>query len=77
MATPTTSQTPYGTPEQSFNAGYLDGELAAMTGLSSRRATARIEMAADYDPMYAQGYSDGYLNATDVNAAHLQNEETR
>ncbi|MGY0065152.1 hypothetical protein ACWY4P_53525 (plasmid) [Streptomyces sp. LZ34] len=77
MTMPTITQTPYGTPDNSFEAGYLDGELAAMTGLDSRRATARIEMAADYDPMYAQGYSDGYLHATALNAAQLQNEETR
>lgn len=76
MATPTTTQTPYGTPDNSFEAGFIDGELAAMTGLDSRRATARIEMAEQYDPMYAQGYSDGYLHATALNAARLQNEET-
>ncbi|MFD8516513.1 hypothetical protein ACFV27_36910 [Streptomyces antimycoticus] len=78
MATPTTTRTPYGTPDDSFEAGMLDGELAAMTGLDSRRAHARIEMAADYDRMYAQGYSDGYLHATAINAARLQqNKETR
>ncbi|MFD8626647.1 hypothetical protein ACFV4E_22650 [Streptomyces hygroscopicus] len=76
MATPTTAQTPYGTPDDSFEAGYLDGELAAMTGLNSRRATARMAMAEQHDPMYAQGYSDGYLNTTALNAARLQNEET-
>ncbi|CAM5493534.1 MULTISPECIES: hypothetical protein [Streptomyces] len=80
MATPTTTHTPYGTPDgtpdDSFEAGMLDGELAAMTGLNSRRAHARISMAEQYDPMYAQGYSDGYLNTTALNAARLQNEET-
>ncbi|MEU7435696.1 hypothetical protein AB0B07_33385 [Streptomyces sioyaensis] len=54
-------------PDNSFDAGYLDGELAAITGLTSRRAHARIAMAETYDRLYAQGYSDGYLNATAVN----------
>lgn len=56
-------------PDNSFDAGYLDGELAAITQLPSRRAHARISMAEPYDPMYAQGYADGYLNTTAVNAA--------
>ncbi|MFE1767273.1 hypothetical protein ACFW81_24025 [Streptomyces angustmyceticus] len=56
-------------PDNSFDTGYLDGELAAITGLPSRRAHARIAMAEDHDPLYAQGYSDGYLNATAINAA--------
>ncbi|WP_039942937.1 hypothetical protein [Streptomyces himastatinicus] len=77
MATPITIPTAYGTPDDSFDAGFLDGELAVMEGLSSARAHARIEMAELYDPMYAQGYSDGYLHATAFNAARLQNEETR
>ncbi|PBC72329.1 MULTISPECIES: hypothetical protein [unclassified Streptomyces] len=56
-------------PDNSFEDGYLDGGLAALTGLPSRRAHARIAMAEQYDPLYAQGYSDGYLNTTAVNAA--------
>lgn len=59
----------YGTADKSFDAGYLDGELAAVTKLPSHRAHTRIAMAEQYDPMYAQGYADGYLNATAVNAA--------
>ncbi|MGY5127367.1 hypothetical protein [Streptomyces nigrescens] len=55
-----------------FDAGYLDGELAAITGLPARRAMARASMADQHDPLYAQGYADGYLNATAVNAALRQ-----
>ncbi|MER8002981.1 hypothetical protein [Streptomyces sp. NPDC095613] len=55
--------------DNSWEAGYTDGELAAITGLPSRRAHARASMADQYDPDYAQGYIDGYLHATAVNAA--------
>nr|WSX25507.1 hypothetical protein OG690_38130 [Streptomyces tubercidicus] len=58
--------------DNTFDAGYLDGELAAITGLPARRAHARIAMAEPYDRLYAQGYSDGYLNATAVNNALRQ-----
>lgn len=77
MATPAATHTPYGTPDDSYEAGFTDGELAVLEGLPSHRAHARIAMAEQHDPMYAQGYADGYLHATAVNAARLQNEETR
>lgn len=53
----------------SYNHGETDGELAALTGLSSRRVHARAAMADPYDPLYAQGYIDGYLAGTARNAA--------
>ncbi|MGS2592079.1 hypothetical protein [Streptomyces hebeiensis] len=53
-----------------WEAGYTDGELAAITGLTERRARARAEMADDHDPLYAAGYWDGYLHTTAVNGAH-------
>ena len=40
--------------------GYTAGELAAHTGLSSRRLHAQASVA---DPLYAQGLADGYLSA--------------
>ncbi|MGW5529466.1 hypothetical protein [Streptomyces xanthochromogenes] len=52
-----------------YNAGETDGELAALTGLSSRRVHAIAAMAEQHDPMYAQGYIDGYLAGTARNAA--------
>jgi hypothetical protein len=55
--------------ENSYNAGYTDGELAAITRLPSRRAHARAAMAEDYDPLYAQGYIDGYLHQIQVTHA--------
>ncbi|MFH9426011.1 hypothetical protein [Streptomyces sp. NPDC017529] len=61
--------TTYRTATDAFNAGFLDGELAAITKLPARQAHARISMAEQHDPLYAQGYSDGYLHATATNAA--------
>lgn len=56
-------------PDNSWDTGYTDGELAAITGLSSRRVHARADMAADHDPDYAQGLIDGYLSAIALNDA--------
>jgi hypothetical protein len=50
---------PNGDP--SYNDGQIDGELAAITGLSSARVHARASMAHPHDPDYAAGYIDGYL----------------
>ncbi|MFC9497690.1 hypothetical protein [Streptomyces sp. NPDC056982] len=60
----------------SYNDGYSDGELAAITQLPSRRAHARAAMADEHDPLYAQGYIDGFLHATAVNAAYLDKEKS-
>lgn len=60
----------------SYDDGLLDGELAAITGLSSARVHARAAMADPYDPLYAQGLIDGYLHAIAVNAAHAEKERT-
>lgn len=51
----------------SYDAGYFDGEIAAITQLPARRVMARAAMAEQHDPLYAQGYSDGYLHAIAVN----------
>jgi hypothetical protein len=56
-------------PDSSWTTGYTDGELAAITGLSSRRIHARASMADDHDPDYAQGLIDGYLHTIAVNNA--------
>jgi hypothetical protein len=57
-------------PKTSYDHGLLDGELAAVSRLSSRRAHARAAMADQHDLLYAQGYMDGFLHQTEVNAAH-------
>ncbi|MEU5360214.1 hypothetical protein ACFY9R_29090 [Streptomyces albidoflavus] len=46
--------------------GYLDGELAAHTGLSARRAHARAAMAQTYDPQWASAFLAGYCAATET-----------
>ncbi|MFR9794178.1 hypothetical protein ACL07V_37085 [Streptomyces sp. MB22_4] len=66
--------TSIGSAENPYNDGYTDGELAAITGLSSRRAHARAAMADQYDPLYAQGLIDGYLHAVQVNASIAQKD---
>lgn len=70
--------------DDSYQQGFTDGELAAITLLSSRRAHARAAMAHPYDPAYAAGYIDGYLDQTAENAAArlrallaIKPEETR
>jgi hypothetical protein len=63
-------------PKTSYDAGLLDGQLAAVTRLPSRRAHAIASMADQYDPLYAQGYIDGYLHQTNVNAAHRYQQTT-
>lgn len=67
MTPETTASNPGG--DSSYNAGLFDGELAAITKLSSRRVHARAAMADDYDPLYAQGLIDGFQHQTAVNAA--------
>jgi hypothetical protein len=61
----------------SYNDGYSDGELAAITNLPSRRVHARASMADPYDPLYAQGLIDGYLHAIQVQAAIASKEQPR
>lgn len=57
--------------------GYLDGELAAHTGLSPRRANARASMARPYDPQWATAFLAGYRNATYRNRADTETNPTR
>jgi hypothetical protein len=68
--TPETTNTP--PAGNSYDDGYTDGELAAITHLPSARVHARASMADMYDPLYAQGLIDGYLHAIAVNAALAQ-----
>lgn len=73
MTTMTIAMNPAGPADgDSYNTGYSDGELAAITLLPARRAMARASMADLYDPLYAQGYSDGYLHGIEVNAAYAE-----
>jgi hypothetical protein len=61
--------------DDSYNAGYFDGELDAISKLPARMATARASMADPYDPLWAQGYADGYLNQIQVAYALAQKEQ--
>ena len=61
----------------SYNQGYTDGEFAALEKLPSRRVHARAEMGADHDPLWAQGYIDGYLHQIAVTHALNEKQEPR
>lgn len=64
--------------DTSYNHGYTDGEFAAIEKLPARRVLARAAMADEYDPLYAQGYADGYLDQiARTNALNEQQETSR
>ena len=58
----------------SYNAGYFDGELDAISKLPAVMANDRASMADPYDPLWAQGYADGYLHQIQVTYALAQKE---
>jgi hypothetical protein len=72
VMTPETAATGDEQPDTSYDQGLIDGELAAITKLPACRAMAIASMADQYDPLYAQGYGDGYLHGIQVNAAHAE-----
>ncbi|MDX2658312.1 hypothetical protein PV402_39695 [Streptomyces scabiei] len=53
----------------SYDAGYFDGELDAISKLPAALANNRASMADPHDPLWAQGYADGYLNQIQVTYA--------
>ncbi|NUS25101.1 MAG: hypothetical protein HOV92_12875 [Streptomyces sp.] len=61
----------------SYDDGYFDGELDAISKLSAAAATDRASMADQYDPLWAQGYSDGYLNQIQVTYEEAQQLHAR
>ncbi|MDX3532477.1 hypothetical protein P1P75_40320 [Streptomyces sp. ID05-39B] len=75
MSITATETTPTPNGDTSYNAGYTDGELAAISKLPARRAHAIASMADQYDPLYAQGYADGYL--AEIQRAHAYAEKNR
>lgn len=59
MTIMTTDVRPIGKPRD-FDEGFLDGEIAAETGMTIDHAQALMEMADDYSGMYAQGFYEGF-----------------
>ncbi len=59
--------------DDSYNAGYFDGELDAISKLPARTAMARVSMADQYDQLWADGYADGYLHQIQVTYALAEN----
>lgn len=61
----------------SYDAGYFDGELDALAKAPSALVHDRASMADLYDPLWAQGYIDGYLHQIQVTAALAEKQATR
>lgn len=62
----------------SYNIGYFEGELDAITHLPRSIALARVSMAGAHNHLWAQGYQDGYLHQTQVTQAlELAEHEAR
>ena len=57
-----------GNADSSYETGFLDGELDAITQLPADLHTARASWGDLYDPMWAAGYTDGFIHATTLNA---------
>ena len=74
MTTMTIAFTNTGPGDDSYNAGYFDGELDALAKAPSSLVHDRASMADAYDPLWAQGYIDGYLHQIQVNAALAEKE---
>lgn len=58
----------------SYDIGYFEGELDALTKAPSRIVHDRASMADQYDPLWAQGLIDGYLHQIQVTAALAEKE---
>ncbi len=61
----------------SYDAGYFDGELDALAKAPSQLVHDRASMADQYDPLWAQGYIDGYLHQIQVTAALAEKQAAR
>lgn len=61
--------------DDSYNAGYFDGELDAISKLPARTAMARVSMADQYDQLWADGYADGYLHQIQVTYALARKQD--
>lgn len=61
--------------DAAYNTGFLDGELDAVSKLPAAIAMARVRMATQYDPMWAQGYDDGFLHAIALNYSQQHQQE--
>ena len=59
--------------DQSYGAGYFDGELDAIAKLPSALAHSRAAMADEHDEDWAQGYIDGYQ--AQIQATHTLAQE--
>lgn len=63
-----------GNADASYESGFLDGELDVIRQLPAHLHTARASWGDLYDPMWAAGYTDGFIHATTLNALN-QNQQ--
>jgi hypothetical protein len=61
----------------SYDTGYFDGELDAIAKTPSGLVHDRASMADAYDPLWAQGYIDGYLHQIQVTYELAQKDAAR
>ncbi|NUQ95823.1 MAG: hypothetical protein HOY79_04440 [Streptomyces sp.] len=56
--------------DETYNNGFLDGELDAISKLPAALHTVRASWGDLYAPVWAQGYTDGFQAATETNHAN-------
>ena len=61
--------------ENSYETGYLEGQLDAVDKTPSSIVMSRAAAAAPHDLLWAYGYNDGFIDQTNHNAA-LREKET-
>lgn len=65
------------TPDDTYASGFLDGELDAISNLPAHLHTARASWGDLYNPIWAQGYTDGFIHATTLNTLNPRQETSR
>lgn len=69
-----TSQTPPAN-DDAYQTGFLDGELDAISKLPAELHTVRASWGDLHDPMWAEGYSDGFIHALAFNYGQQHQQE--
>lgn len=60
----------------SYETGYLEGQLAAVDKTPSSIVMSRAAAAEPHDLLWAYGYNDGFIDQTNHNAALREKKET-
>lgn len=62
--------------ENSYDIGYLEGQLAAVDKTPSSIVMSRAAAAEPHDLLWAYGYNDGFIDQTNHNAALREKQES-